>query len=87
MISLEEKLVHAITQWDRKQRNPHAGAIALRRLDSQQRARRYRERAEELRTLAYAFSHRSASAALEHMADSYERMALQHDLADKEPTP
>ena len=30
---LQYKLEHAIAVWDRRQRNPHAGAIALLRLD------------------------------------------------------
>jgi hypothetical protein len=30
---LGPKLESAIAQWDRRQRNPHAGAIALQRLD------------------------------------------------------
>ena len=32
-MTLEAKLAAAITQWDKRQRNPNAGAIALRRLD------------------------------------------------------
>jgi hypothetical protein len=30
---MKAKLEAAIAQWDRRQRNPHAGAIALQRLD------------------------------------------------------
>jgi hypothetical protein len=31
--ALRATLEYAIAQWDRRQRNPHAGAIALQRLD------------------------------------------------------
>lgn len=33
MDTLKRKLEHAVAVWDRKQSNPFAGAIALRRLD------------------------------------------------------
>jgi len=33
-MNIRDKLVHAICVWDRKQRNPYAGAIALRALDA-----------------------------------------------------
>jgi hypothetical protein len=32
-MELKQKLESAVAQWDRRQRNPHAGAVALRRLD------------------------------------------------------
>ena len=31
--TIKQKLEHAIAEWDRRQRNHHAGAIALLRLD------------------------------------------------------
>lgn len=33
MADLRNKLIHAITVWDKRQRNPYAGAIALGRLE------------------------------------------------------
>ena len=33
MTAIRMKLEHAIAEWDRRQRNHHAGAIALSRLD------------------------------------------------------